>query len=104
MQALGRRTSALGSTPARDLGHPSAVRGRGGSVLSAPLVEGAARGLSRSWVVEYPSWGHNPFSSDLPGSTEECSREIRASWIDAPTAPPDTSCIADVKPIEFEIE
>ena len=69
-----------------------------------PLVEDTARGLSRSWVVEYPSWGHNAFSSDLPGSTEECSREIRASWIDAPTAPPDTSCIADVKPIEFEIE
>jgi pimeloyl-ACP methyl ester carboxylesterase len=69
-----------------------------------PLVEEAARGLTTGWVVKYPSWGHNPFTSDLPGSTEECAWAIRASWIDAPTAPPDTSCIADINPIEFEID
>lgn len=69
-----------------------------------PLVKEAAHGLTTGWVVKYPSWGHNPFSSDLPGSTEECAWAIRASWIDVPTAPPETSCLADVDPIEFEIE
>jgi pimeloyl-ACP methyl ester carboxylesterase len=69
-----------------------------------PLVEEAARGLAKSWVVEFPSWGHNPFSSDQPGFMEGCSHAIRASWIDAPTAPPDTSCIADIGPVGFEID
>jgi pimeloyl-ACP methyl ester carboxylesterase len=69
-----------------------------------PLVEEAAQALTAGWVVSYPSWGHNPFSSDQPGTTEECAWAIRASWIDVPTAPPDTSCIADVEPIQFEID
>jgi pimeloyl-ACP methyl ester carboxylesterase len=69
-----------------------------------PLVEEAAHGLTTGWVVKYPSWGHNPFSSDLPGSTEECAWAIRAGWIAVPTAPPDTSCIADVDPIGLDID
>jgi pimeloyl-ACP methyl ester carboxylesterase len=69
-----------------------------------PLVEEATRGLMKSWVVEFPSWGHNPFSSDQPGFTEGCSHAIRAGWIDAPTAPPDTSCIAEISPIGFELD
>lgn len=69
-----------------------------------PLVEEGTRGLTKSWVVEFPSWGHNPFTSDQPGFAEGCSHAIRASWIDAPAAPPDTSCIAVISAIGFEFD
>jgi pimeloyl-ACP methyl ester carboxylesterase len=65
-----------------------------------PLVKEAARGLARSWIVEIPTWGHNVFGLGVLGS--DCARAIRDGWIDDPTSPPDTSCIADLDGTEFE--
>ena len=60
-----------------------------------PLVQQTARGLTESWVVEISSWGHRVFHL-------ECPQAIRNGWIDDPTSPPDTSCIAGMNEIEFE--
>jgi hypothetical protein len=42
-------------------------------------------------------WGHWVFAS-------ECALEIRDGWIDSPTSPPDTSCVADMDRIAFTTE
>jgi pimeloyl-ACP methyl ester carboxylesterase len=60
-----------------------------------PLVQQTARALAESWVVEIPSYGHRVLHL-------ECPRAIRNGWIDDPTSPPDTSCIAGMNEIEFE--
>jgi pimeloyl-ACP methyl ester carboxylesterase len=60
-----------------------------------PLVQKTARALAESWVVEIPSYGHRVLHL-------ECPQAIRNSWIDDPTSPPDTSCIAVMDEIEFE--
>lgn len=60
-----------------------------------PLVQQTARGLTESWVVEIPSYGHRVLHL-------ECPQAIRNGWIDDPTSPPDTTCTADMEEIEFE--
>jgi pimeloyl-ACP methyl ester carboxylesterase len=60
-----------------------------------PLVRQTAQGLTASWVVEIPSYGHRVLRL-------ECPQAIRNGWIDDPTAPPDTSCISGMDEIEFE--
>ncbi len=53
-----------------------------------PLIKQTAKTLLTSWVVDL-QWGHNVLSQDCPVA-------IRNGWIDDPTSPPDTSCVADM--------
>jgi hypothetical protein len=46
--------------------------------------------------VKFPTWSQNVLGSD-------CGPEVRNGWIDDPTSPPDTSCIADMEPVRFDI-
>jgi pimeloyl-ACP methyl ester carboxylesterase len=52
-----------------------------------------ALGGPNVYVVNVPNQSYNTL-----GFTE-CPRAIRNSWIDAPTAPPDTSCLANIPPL-----
>lgn len=61
------------------------------------LVREAARSLDTSWVIEFPL-AHN-----VLGYGEECPREIRNAWVDAPTSGPDTTCVGLVPPVVFAI-
>jgi pimeloyl-ACP methyl ester carboxylesterase len=60
-----------------------------------PLVEQAARTLSRSQVVVVPNYGHNVLGLDCPVS-------IRNAWLDAPTAAPDTNCLGSIPALRFQ--
>jgi len=71
------------------------LHGRFDPYSALPLIKEAAKSLPRSWVVEFPDWSHNVLGSD-------CGPEVRNGWIDDPTSPPDTSCVADMDPVRFE--
>lgn len=58
-----------------------------------PLLRQTAKTLSASWIVDL-QLGHNVLGND-------CAISIRNSWMDDPTSPPDTSCVADMDPIRF---
>jgi pimeloyl-ACP methyl ester carboxylesterase len=60
-----------------------------------PLIEQAARTLSRSQVVVVPNYGHNVLGLDCPVS-------IRNAWLDAPTAAPDTNCLGSIPALRFQ--
>jgi len=70
------------------------LHGRFDPYSPLPLIKKAARTLSTSWVVEFPTLWHNILGS-------ECGPEVRNGWIDDPTSPPDTSCVADQSGIWF---
>jgi pimeloyl-ACP methyl ester carboxylesterase len=58
-----------------------------------PLIEETASTLSRSVLVDLPL-GHNVL-------WHECPISIRNAFIDDPTSPADTSCVADMPKIKF---
>ncbi|HSO26875.1 MAG TPA: alpha/beta hydrolase, partial [Anaerolineales bacterium] len=57
-----------------------------------------AKNLFGSFYVEAPGKGHVP-SIDA-GST--CVRDIMLAFLDDPTSPPDTACLAEMDPTPFE--
>ena len=61
----------------------------------APARSAAAR-LSRSWVVADPSWAYNVMH-------EPCAHSMRNGWLDAPESPPDTRCLARLRPLRFAL-
>lgn len=56
-------------------------------------VTKAMAGAPNVYLVEVPNQSYNTL-----GYTE-CPRAIRNAWIDAPTAPPDTSCLGNIPPL-----
>jgi WD40 repeat protein/pimeloyl-ACP methyl ester carboxylesterase len=61
-----------------------------------PLIQEAAATLSNSWIVTAPNWAHNVLGS-------ECGPPTRNAWIDAPTSPPNTSCLSRLPEFEFDL-
>jgi pimeloyl-ACP methyl ester carboxylesterase len=69
--------------------------GRFSPYSSPELVTEAASQFTNSQVVTFPTLGRNVLGGD-------CGPAVRNSWIDE-LATPDTSCIADLPPIEFAV-
>ncbi len=70
------------------------LHGRFDPFSPLPLIQEAARTLSKGWVVDFPTLSHNVLATD-------CAQQIRNAWIDHPTLAPDTSCIATMPPVEW---
>ncbi len=70
------------------------LHGRFDPFSPLPLIEEAAKTLSRGWVVEFPTLSHNVLASD-------CGQQIRNAWIVNPTSAPDTSCIPNMQPVAW---
>jgi hypothetical protein len=62
---------------------------------SAEVTREAVSTLSGAFTVWAPFVGHNAMS------TSECYLTIRNAWIETPTAPPGTSCMAEIPPLRF---
>jgi pimeloyl-ACP methyl ester carboxylesterase len=56
----------------------------------------AAETLSNSYFYEFPAQGHGVMDSD------RCALEIGLQFLDDPTVPPDSSCIANLPSLDFE--
>ena len=66
--------------------------------FAAPtIVREHTASLATSWLVELP-YGHNVLGFD-----DRCAFTIRNAWVDAPTSPPDTSCVADIPAWSFRL-
>jgi pimeloyl-ACP methyl ester carboxylesterase len=70
------------------------LHGRFDPYAPRPLAEEAAAMFSTGWRLEVPVEGFNVFSTD-------CVIELRNAWLDAPTSPPDTTCVDQLPPVEF---
>lgn len=55
----------------------------------------AAQTLSNSTVLEVKSRGHSVVA------TTACTRDVLGRFLENPSSPPDTSCVAEVPPVEF---
>jgi hypothetical protein len=66
----------------------------------ASALRDAYTGAQQHWV-EIPRGAHGALS--VPTSDGRlCGTEILLSFLEAPSAPPDTSCLADLEPMDFE--
>jgi pimeloyl-ACP methyl ester carboxylesterase len=61
-----------------------------------PVARAAAKSFTRAWVIEVPWQIH-----DVLGGNG-CALTIRNNWLNTPTHPPDTACMATIKPPPFQ--
>ena len=61
------------------------------------MIQEHTGSLATSWWVELP-YGHNVLGFD-----DNCAWSIRNAWVDAPTLPPDTGCVADIPARSFRL-
>jgi pimeloyl-ACP methyl ester carboxylesterase len=61
-----------------------------------PVAQAAAKSFTRAWVIQVPWQIH-----DVLGGNG-CALTIRNNWLNAPTHPPDTACMAAIKPPPFQ--
>ena len=61
-----------------------------------PVAQAAAKSFTRAWVIQVPWQIH-----DVLGGSG-CALTIRNKWLNAPTRPPDTACMAAIKPPPFQ--
>ena len=71
------------------------LTGQFDAVSPTPVVRAAAKSFAHAWLVQVPWQIHNV----LGGSA--CALTIRNRWFNAPTHPPDTGCLATMKPPHF---
>jgi pimeloyl-ACP methyl ester carboxylesterase len=91
--AWGIPTAATESSPPPLTGGVPTLVMRGAfDPFSAPLpdVAAATAGSANVYLVDVPNQSYN-----VLGYTE-CPRAIRNAWIDAPTSPPDLSCLPNI--------
>lgn len=62
------------------------------------LVEPIREGLTTSYSFEFPNTGHIQFAAKL-----ECAQNIVTQFLTDPMTEPDSSCIAEVPPVAFEL-
>ncbi|MBX3188558.1 MAG: alpha/beta fold hydrolase [Labilithrix sp.] len=56
----------------------------------------------QTWV-EVPTAGHTVFASSTTREGRSCGTRMIMAFLESPTAPIDTSCIADIRPLDFTI-
>lgn len=54
----------------------------------------------QTWV-EVPTASHTVFASSTTRESRSCGTKMFMAFIENPTAPVDTSCIADIRPLDF---
>ena len=69
------------------------------SSVAPRTVKRMLPGLSRSTYVEMPASGHVILGSFTRGN--RCARRITAAFLASPDEVPDTSCVDDVRPLDF---
>jgi len=67
-------------------------------ITPAPNAEDVARSLSNATTFVFPNTGHGAFQS------EKCASRIVAAFITDPAVKPDGSCIAGLKPPQFQTQ
>lgn len=61
-----------------------------------PVARAAAASFAHAWVIQVPWQIHDVLGGNA------CALTIRNKWFDAPMHPPDTACMATIKPPLFE--